>query len=318
MITAARSSPPTGGRQLVADSGARPSVWAVLASALRLHQWSKNALVFVPAVTSHRFADVPTLLAAGVAFLSFSLCASALYVVNDLMDLEADRRHPAKSKRSLAAGVLPARAALVLVPALLAGSGALAATLPSAFGLVLVGYALASVTDSWKLKHFVLVDVLLLAGLYALRVFAGAAATRIPVSNWLLAFSVFLFLSLALVKRFTELRLPTLTHQRRGYRPGDAAPLAMLGTASGYAAVLVLALYVSGTEVRALYRSPELLWLVCPMLLYWISRVWLPAQRDGMASDPVVFALSDRITLALGAVIPIVMSRARFFEVHPR
>jgi 4-hydroxybenzoate polyprenyltransferase/phosphoserine phosphatase len=268
--------------------------------ALRLHQWSKNILVFVPLLLAHRMGEPNLLSSAAIAFLAFSLCASSVYLLNDLLDLPADRAHPNKRQRPFAAGTVPLLHGVMLVPVLLIAAFSLALFLPPLFILVLAFYYLCTLSYSLWLKRVVLVDVILLAGLYTLRVLAGAAAVAITPSFWLLAFSVFLFLSLALAKRHAELKV-LLVHgagksQGRGYQASDLEALLSLGTAAGYMAVLVLALYINSPEIRMLYQRPEVIWLLCPLLLYWISRVWLGAHRGKLHDDPVVFALKDHVS----------------------
>ena len=268
--------------------------------ALRIHQWAKNVLVFVPLLGAHRMGEPDLLANAVIAFFAFCLCASSVYLLNDLLDLPADRAHPNKRQRPFAAGTVPLVHGVILVPVLLLTSFVLALSLPPLFILVLGLYYLGTLSYSLWLKRVVLVDVLLLAGLYTLRVLAGAAAVEIATSFWLLAFSVFLFLSLALAKRHAELKV-LLLHgsgktQGRGYQASDLEALLSLGTASGYMAVLVLALYINSDEIQVLYPRPEVIWLLCPLLLYWISRVWLGAHRGKLHDDPVVFAMKDKVS----------------------
>lgn len=266
------------------------------------HQWSKNALILLAPLGAHRLADPATWRAAGLAFAAFSLVASGLYVANDLADLDADRAHPRKRHRPLASGRLGTAAARWLVPALLAGGLALGALLPPAFLPFLGGYAVATAAYSLALKRQPVTDVLVLAGLYTVRIYAGAAATGVPVSEWLASFSMFLFLSLALMKRAVELASLGQAPAGRGYRPEDRLPVLALGAASGCVAVLVLALYLSSAEVRRLYATPGWLWALCPLVLHWIGRLWLAAGRGEMDDDPVVYALRDRASWATGAL----------------
>jgi 4-hydroxybenzoate polyprenyltransferase len=251
-------------------------------------------------------ADPGALSAALLAFVAFSLCASSVYLLNDLLDLEADRAHPRKSKRPFAAGDLSLLAGLTLAPILLAAAVLTAAFLPPKFWLVLATYYAFTCAYSFVLKGMVLIDALALAGLYTLRIIAGSAAVAVPLSFWLLLFSVFLFLSLAFVKRFAELdsmrRQQRLRAAGRGYHVEDLSLLQSLGTASGYLSVLVLALYVNSPEVEVLYSHPKVIWMLCVLLLYWISRVWMIAQRGRMHDDPVVFALKDRQSLGVGVL----------------
>lgn len=278
-------------------SSPRPG-WRDYAKAIRLHQWLKNLLVFVPLIMAHRAADVALLLQAAVAFVSFGLCASSVYVLNDLLDLESDRQHPSKRERAFAAGTIPIHHGVLLIPLLLVAAFALALLLPLWFLLVLAVYYGVTLAYSLRLKRVVLIDVLVLAGLYTSRVIAGAAATGLGLSFWLLAFSMFVFLSLALVKRYSELLLVQAQERQgaagRGYQVVDLETLAHFGVASGYASVLVLALYINSDAVGTLYGTPQALWLICPLFLYWVSRVWLLARRDLMHEDPILFAIEDR------------------------
>jgi 4-hydroxybenzoate polyprenyltransferase len=288
-----------------------PHPFAALARGLRLHQWAKNLLVFVPLLTSHRILEPHALRAALAAFMAFSLVASAVYLANDLIDLEEDRRHPTKRRRALASGELPIETALAIIPVLLAGAVALAWHLPPEFGALLGAYVVANFLYSLGLKRVALLDVFVLAGLYTLRILAGAAAADVPVSHWLLAFSMFAFLSLAFAKRFVEVAGVAARAEPgvagRGYLAGDGALIGMLGTAAGYLSVLVFALYITSRDVVVLYRSPAILWFAVPLLLYWMSRVWLLAHRGELHEDPVVFALGDAQSYVVGAGILLVI-----------
>ena len=283
----------------------------VFLKALRFHQWLKNLLIFVPLVLAHKFTDWSLLLQAGYAFISFGLCASAIYLLNDLLDLEADRAHPYKQARPLAAGSLSLLAGLGMIPALLLASVLIAWTLPGEFRGMLVMYLIVTSAYSFYLKQIVLVDVLVLAGLYTLRILAGAAAVNVPLSEWLLAFSMFLFLSLALVKRFSELRALRFAEQEtargRGYFASDLEQIASLGSASAYIAVLVLALYVNSAEVTRLYSHPVTLWLICPLFLYWLSRIWLLAHRGVILDDPILYAIKDKASYMVGFLLITIM-----------
>ncbi len=270
--------------------------------ALRPHQWAKNLLVFLPLVGAHRLGDRAALQDALLAFVAFDLVASAAYVVNDLRDVEADRAHPEKRHRPFAAGALAPWHGAALVGLLLAGAAALAALLPGTFALLLAGYLVASLAYSFGLKRQVALDVLLLAGLYTARMFAGGFATGVPVSEWLASFAMFLFLSLAFAKRASELVRSERALPGRGYRPEDAQVVFSMGIAAGYLSVLVLALYVSSQDVRRLYARPAWLWGLCPLLLYWVSRLWVRARRGEVHHDPLIFALRDPVTWAVGAV----------------
>lgn len=276
--------------------------------ALRPQQWAKNALIFVPVLTGHRLSDPSALLAALAAFVAFSLCASAIYVVNDLVDLSADRAHAEKRRRPFASGALPlAWGPPMALGLLLLAFGVAATSLPPGFLVVLLGYLLLTTLYSLFIKSRLMVDVLALALLYSVRIFAGGVATTIPISEWLIGFSMFFFLSLAFVKRYTELHRAIESGnprklRGRGYQPTDIGMIASLGSASGYLAVLVLALYIQSDAVRPLYKSPNWLWGICLVLIYWISRIWFLANRGELPGDPVSFALRDRHSLATGVV----------------
>ncbi|HEY0179043.1 MAG TPA: UbiA family prenyltransferase [Dokdonella sp.] len=274
--------------------------WRAWPRALRLHQWLKNLLVFLPLLTAHLVLSPPALAGAAIAFLSLSVCASGTYVLNDLLDLEADRRHPRKRERPFASGALPLPAGFAAAPALILTGFALAFAWSPPLAAVLLGYCALTLTYSFALKRVAMLDVVALAALYTIRIIAGAVAIGVGVSFWLLAFSMFLFLSLAMVKRYTELRMLLSSGQSRasgrGYAVDDLPLVQALGAASGYLSVLVFALYINSTASEALYRHPPLLWLLCPLLLYWISRIWLVAHRGEMHDDPVVFAITDRVS----------------------
>jgi len=287
------------------------SLWSAGLQALRPHQWVKNLILFVPLVTAHKITQLPLVLDAVQAFAAFCLCASGVYVLNDLCDLDADRHHLGKRTRPFASGALPLSAGLLAVPALVAAGGLLGCRLGWGFMAVLALYLVLTTAYSWGLKRFAMVDVFCLAGLYTIRLVAGHESTGVAYSSWLLVFSMFIFLSLALVKRFVELEAargqepPAI--KGRGYVAADGPLVATLGSTSGYMAVLVLALYVNSQEVKALYHHPMLLLLVCPLLLYWVSRVWLIAHRSQMHDDPIVFALKDRASYVVGILTLLVL-----------
>jgi 4-hydroxybenzoate polyprenyltransferase len=283
---------------------------AALLKALRPHQWLKNLLVFVPLLTAHRLTDATSLLQALAAFVAFSLCASATYIANDLFDLRPDRAHARKRMRPFAAGDLPIAHGVAVAACLLVVAFALAAATSWQVCALLVTYVGATTAYSLAWKAYFLIDVLTLAGLYTLRILVGAAAIGVGVSFWLLAFSVFLFFSLALVKRVAELAtLQTASESStrgRDYRTGDAHVLEAMGIASGYSAVLVFALYINSPDVVAQYGTPQLLWLACGGLLYWISRMWIKTARGEMHDDPLAYAIRDRgggIVIALMLIV---------------
>ena len=282
--------------------------------ALRLHQWVKNVLMFVPIVLAHQIFDLNKLSTLVIAFMAFNISASSVYVLNDLLDLAADRQHPRKKLRPFASGDLPISHGFVIWPVLVCAGFGLAFYASSAFALVLVGYYALTLAYSFDLKRRALVDVFSLASLYTLRIIAGAVAASVLLSPWLLGFSVFIFLSLAIVKRVAELHS---VRERglsdiagRGYHLDDLTMLEMLGVAAGYASVVVLSLYVSAPESRALYAHHQLLWLFAPLVLFWISRVWLLTHRGEMHDDPIVFALKDAPSRIVGLTALLVLEVA--------
>jgi 4-hydroxybenzoate polyprenyltransferase len=275
--------------------------------ALRPHQWAKNVLVVVPLITSHEITHPAKVMVASIAFLAFCLCASGVYVVNDLLDRESDRLHPTKRNRPFASGALSSRAGVLMAIVLpLMALAVSLATQSIQFIAMLGAYYIVSSLYSLWIKHKLLLDVIVLAGLYTHRIIAGAVVISVVLSPWLLAFSMFLFLSLAFVKRYTELTLlqdvagPETT--RRNYGAGDLSMIESVGPIGGYMAVMVLALYINSDQVRTLYRTPGLLWLLCPLLLYWITRIWFFAKRHALEDDPISFALRDRVSLICGVV----------------
>ncbi len=289
--------------------------------ALRLHQWAKNALIFLPLLLAHNWSS-GLVAAALLAFFSFGLCASATYIVNDLLDLEADRQHPRKRHRPFAAGDLSALAGIAVVLLFLALSLALALLVPHAISALSPGrtlirphyfllwlgvYLVTTLSYSLRLKRAVLVDVIVLSGLYTIRILAGSAATGVLVSAWLAGFSIFFFLSLAFVKRFAELEnlreRGGASAGGRGYHVADIEQLRAFGSASGYASVVVLTFYISTLNAAQLYQHPNRLWLLVPVMLLWISRLWLEASRGRLDEDPVVYAITDPRSLLLGALV---------------
>lgn len=296
--------------------------------AIRLHQWSKNILIFLPLLLAHRW-NAGLITGTLVAFLSFGLCASATYIVNDLLDLEADRKHLKKRRRPFASGDLSAIKGVTVVALFLATSFALATLLPNIIAFInpsqtlaapykfvvwLFLYAVTTSAYSFSLKRMVLVDVIVLSGLYTIRIIAGAAATGIPISPWLAAFSIFFFLSLAFVKRFAELEGLRLRGAApangRGYLISDIEQLRSFGSASGYVSVFVLTQYISGLNAEPLYTHTTRLWLLLPVLLLWISRLWLLASRGELDEDPVVYAITDKRSLLLGVLVVIIVISA--------
>ena len=282
----------------------RPT-WRTWAKLLRVHQYAKNALILVPLLTAHLFT-VEAVVHALVAVVAFSLCASSVYILNDLIDLQDDRGHRSKCNRPLASGAIPLLHGVLAVPLLFLSSIAVAAMVSLPFLGVLLGYFVLTTAYSFVLKRMMLVDVITLAGLYSIRVFGGAVAVDVSVSKWLLGFCLMIFTSLALIKRYVELAarrdasLPEPAN--RDYRTSDLDMVAALAAAAGFNAITVFALYISSDAVNALYTRPGILWLVGPVLLYWLARALMLASRREMDDDPVVFALKDRVSLATIAV----------------
>ena len=285
-------------------SPSRPKRWTIYLRAMRVHQWMKNLLIFLPVLTSHQILNPTILLTSTLAMLAFSVCASSVYILNDLLDLPSDRLHAVKRRRPFAQGDLSIPFGFVLIVGLLTTCAGIALFLPAAFQATLLTYYILTLAYSFSLKRKLLVDVFTLGGLYVIRVLAGSAATHIEPSAWLLAFCLFFFLSLALLKRFTEVRNLKDTADRkivgRGYNTSDEQALGALGTSSGFMCVLVLALYLNSPQVLPLYQVPWMLWFLCPLFLYWISRVWIFAYRGKIDEDPVLFAIKDRVSYIVG------------------
>ncbi|HTK04488.1 MAG TPA: UbiA family prenyltransferase [Candidatus Eisenbacteria bacterium] len=283
-----------------------------VAAALRVRQWLKNLLVFVPLGLSHRLADPALLAAAFAAFASFSLCASAVYVLNDLWDLEADRRHPVKRARPLASGSLGIPDGLALAVCALAAALALAASsLSPLFVGLLAGYLVITTAYTFFLKRFAVLDVLVIAVCYAYRLVAGSAATGIVLSGWLVVFSLFFFLSLAFLKRYAELAMRKAgglpAEAGRGYASGDLGVLRLLGIASAVAAVFVMSLYVTNPNVTVLYSRPPVLWLAALATMYWLGRIWLLAGRGAIKDDPFSFTVADGPSYATAALMALTL-----------
>ena len=297
-------------RQLSTDS--RPD-WRTWAKLLRIHQYAKNALVLVPLLTAHQFALLPAAKAL-LAALAFSLCASSAYILNDLVDVTADRVHASKRHRPLASGAISPAHGVIAMASLLIGSLAIAAAVSSAFLGVLLGYLSLTAAYSFCLKRIMLADVVTLAILYTLRVIGGAVAIDVVMSEWLFAFSLFIFMSLALVKRYIELagqlhqNHPSLMH--RDYQANDQTIVAVLAAAAGFNAVVVFTLYISSEAVRALYARPQVLWIACPILIYWVARILMLAHRRMIDDDPVIFALKDKVSWVAMTAICAIMAAA--------
>ena len=282
-----------------------------LLAAMRPHQWFKNLLLFLPLILAHRLDEPALLLSAGLGFVSFSLCASSVYLLNDLLDLGSDRLHPSKRLRPLAAGTLPLPVAIAAIPALLLAAFAIALLLPRDFLWILLGYWLLTTLYSLLLKQLFLVDVVILALLYTVRIFAGAAAIDLVATNWLIAFSMSLFLGLAIVKRVTELtnlrQSAAASAAGRGYHTDHRRLLIAIGAAASLGAVIIFAFYINAPATMELYSTPMLLWLICPLLLLLLVRIWVRARSGELHEDPVVFAIGDHpsqfIVLLCGGLI---------------
>lgn len=276
--------------------------------AMRCHQWLKNLLIFSPMFLAHQFMEAEILINSIIAFFAFSLAASSIYVLNDLFDLSADQHHPRKCKRPFASGDLPIAVGALLTPLLVLMSMMLCLFLPLSFFFTLLAYYALTTIYSWKLKQIAIADVLILAILYSMRIIAGSVATDITASGWFMEFAIFLFLSLALVKRLSELREmeggaeQDNAQRERGYTVEDLPLLLAFGTASGYIAAFVFTMYLGSDKVTQLYTRPDLLWIFCPLLLYWITRIWHLAWRGNMPDDPLAFASKDPQTYLVAAI----------------
>ena len=284
----------------------RPFKFRLVIKALRLHQWAKNALLFVPLMAAHNLS-IESWLVTLLAFIAFGLCASATYVINDLFDLASDRAHPRKQARPFAAATLTIQFGIALVLVLLPLSLSLAAAISMPFFGLMVLYIAATLLYSARLKQIAIVDVLVLASLYTHRILAGGLVSAVAISNWLLAVSLFMFLSLALVKRCAELEFMSgdgnVALAGRGYRTSDLSYLISMGIASGFVAVMLLALYVDSQVGGSMYPHAEILWLILPLMLFWIMRLWLKISRMEIQDDPLLFAITDRASWIVAALV---------------
>lgn len=292
-----------------------------LLKAIRIHQWAKNALLFIPLITAHKFTEPSNVLVILVAFIAFSFCASATYLLNDMFDLESDRKHPKKRFRPLACANMSIVQGIIIGSAMLIVAFILGAMINLYFLLTLAIYTLLTVLYSFKLKSLQTIDVITLASLFTIRVIAGGAAITIGISFWLLSFSMFIFLSLAMVKRVSELvRLESEKTSQiekasgRGYFTSDIIILQSLGGSAGFLSVLVFALYINSPQVIELYRHPEILWLLCPVIGYWIMRIWMYTARGEMNEDPISFALTDKNSWIMALFIGVVISIASYWS----
>jgi 4-hydroxybenzoate polyprenyltransferase len=283
--------------------------------ALRGHHWFKNVLLFLPLALAHKLS-LSTLLPTAIGFVLFGICASGLYIVNDLLDLHSDRGHPWKHKRPFAAGEISIPQGLVIACAFLVGSLSAAFVLSTNFAITLCVYAALTMWYSISIKKVVLLDVFVLSSFYSVRLVAGALITGIPLSQWFLVFSLFFFLSLAMAKRYSELvhaeELVQNGQSGRGYLGNDREVLLVIGIASSFASVIILSLYVHSQQVGLLYRNPEPLLLLCPIILYWLSRLWLKAHRGELYEDPITLAIRDPVSYAVGAASSLAIAASVF------
>lgn len=292
------------------------ATWRTWVDALRGHHWAKNLLLFLPLALSHNLS-IAAFFRTAAGFVLYGFCASGLYILNDLLDLHSDREHPWKKERPFAAGDISIPEGLLVSFTLLCFALCVGFLLDAEFGLALVGYAAMTMAYSLYLKKTVLLDVFVLSSFYSFRILAGALISSTPLSQWFLAFSLFFFLSLAMAKRYSELLhahdLVASGNSGRGYRAGDRELLLSFGVGSAFSAVVIFSLYVHSPEVRILYSSPEYLFLLCPIVLFWLSRNWLLAHRGELREDPVTLAIRDRVSYAaaLASVIVIAASMIR-------
>ncbi|QMU61450.1 MAG: UbiA family prenyltransferase [Gammaproteobacteria bacterium] len=284
--------------------------------AIRAHQWVKNLLIFVPFLLEHSYNDLQSFLIVALGFVSMSLLASLTYIVNDLLDLEADRTNKVKRLRAFASGLISVKQALLIMTALVLLVFMIAAQLPMLFQLILCAYFLSTLSYSFLFKRVAILDVCVLASLYTLRIVGGSVVINAEWSFWLLAFSMFFFLSLALAKRVSELenikQEQGLFPVGRGYQVVDLPMLTSTGVSSGLLSILVVALYINSEKVEQMYQYPQILWLICPLLLYWIGRVWMITARGKMHEDPILFAIRDRVSMFTAAIAGLVVIGAVF------
>ncbi len=290
--------------------------WRAYLKALRLYQWAKNALLFVPLITSHQLTHPVLLLKAALGVVLFGLCSSSQYILNDLMDLDADRKHEVKRQRPFASGAVPLQAGFVMAGLLLTAGLGIAMVWSPGLAAVLAVYFVLSLAYSMSIKAVILLDAFVLAGLYTLRIVAGHFVSGVAFSAWLLSFAYFLFLSLAFSKRWAELtnaQRASRPVEGRGYVAGDAMQVNLFGVCSAFLSTVVFILYLQSDAVRVLYAQPQLLWLLSPILLYWISRLWVLCSRGAVRDeDPLLFVLKDPVTYLVAAIAGLVMFAAKF------
>lgn len=286
------------------------SILKLIIKQIRVHQWAKNALIFLPMILSHRYGEAHMWFTSILASISFASLSSIVYIINDILDLESDRKHPENSHRPFASGQLSQAWSLLLIPVLLFSSISMAVYLGDYFFAVLFGYFFITTIYSVKLKRLPIADIIVLAILYSWRVLAGSVATKIDLSHWFLTFSIFFFFSLALLKRCSELHLLEATtgvnNNRRGYELNDLNLLQTFGIAAGYISILILALYLADPIVIGQMNTPILLWLLPPVMLYWISRMWMASHRGKIPADPLIFALKDNVSYLILLIISLI------------
>jgi len=275
--------------------------------ALRLHQWVKNTLIFLPLILAHKFTSISGYVDVLAGFIAFGMIASSNYIINDLLDLGSDRRHPTKRMRPFASGEVSIIAGLVQAALLFLAGLLLALKVGTGFLFYMLIYLVATIVYSYAVKSIVILDIIILASLYTLRLVAGAAAIHEPVTFWLLAYSLFIFFSLASVKRYAELLRLDVNEKAsgRGYVQEDLGFVRNMGISSGLISVLVFALYLNDPGIISKYQTPEWLWMITPLLLYWIARIWHLTYHGKMHDDPVVFALKDKPSYILAGLIVI-------------
>ena len=283
---------------------------------IRTYQWVKNFLIFLPLILAHKFLDVNLLLKALVAFFSFSFLASSVYIINDIMDVESDRIHPSKKNRPIASGAVKISSALKVAFILMPLSFIISIFLGKEFLFVLLTYFITTSCYSFYLKKIMLVDILILSLLYTVRMVAGGVALNIYLSPWLFMFSMFFFFSLACAKRYSELYAVRNNLQDeikgRGYQAQDLEQIQIFGSSSGYIAILIFALYIQSDISMKLYKTPAFFWALCPIMLYWISRVWLLSHRGQMTQDPIIFALKDKVSYVVLILSIIIFGVAKY------
>jgi len=279
---------------------------------IRVYQWTKNILIFLPLLMAHKLSEPMLFIDAIIAFFAFSFTASFVYVINDLVDLPSDRKHPRKKNRPLASGRIPILHGALIAPFLLVAGIMLAVFfLSTEFIYILIAYLVITSLYSFVLKKIYILDIIVLSILYTIRLIAGALAVDVPLSQWLMEFSVFFFLSLAINKRFTELYVMQQNNKEnaagRGYTVSDIDLMRVIGPVSGYISVLVFVLYLHSDEVVVLYKNAHILWLVAVCLLFWITRIWFITTRGKMHDDPIIFTGKDPVSYIIGIIVALLV-----------